>query len=221
MLMQQLPFNIPRSLSSYITQFENEPDKGIANLENHLKKRGMDAVGFFLLSWLYYQNSQKDQAIHYALKARCCAPGSPLLEHLHYFLVHPRHFNAWKPFESDYSTSSENAASVPAGYTLDLDQLIEELSRAEDNKIVISPDKEDDRNLGEKAEKVSDIASETLAKIYEKQERFEEAIRTLEILQQIKPNKSEHYKNEIRRLSERNQSSGMEENEGPNQADSD
>ncbi|TVQ73574.1 MAG: hypothetical protein EA363_03010, partial [Balneolaceae bacterium] len=99
--MQELPFEIPQTLSSYVAQFENDPEKGIANLEAFLKKRGMDAVGYFLLSWLYFNNDQKEEAVHYALKAKCCAPGSPFFEHLHYFMVHPDHFEAWKPFAPD------------------------------------------------------------------------------------------------------------------------
>lgn len=209
--MQGLPFEIPRSLSSYLTQFESDPDKGIANLENHLKKRGMDAVGFFLLSWLYHINNRQDEAIFYALKAKCCAPGSPLFEHLHYFLVHPARFDAWKPFSDELSPKEPDIPAIQSGYTLDLDQLIEQLSLAENKKITISPGKKDDRNLGEKSERISDIASETLAKIYEKQERFQEAIRTLEKLQHIKPNKSDYYRKEINRLEDQLQNSGHNE----------
>lgn len=198
--MRPLPFEIPRSLSSYITQFDNDPDKGIANLENHLKKRGMDAVGYFLLAWLYHKNGQQDDAIHYALKAKSCAPGSPLFEHLHYFLVHPHHFNAWKPFDSDTKFSDEEASVTQSGYTLDLDQLIEKLSKAESKKITVPPDSKDDRNLGEKSENVGDIASETLARIYEKQSRFEEAILAIEKLKQIKPHKADYYDGELQRL---------------------
>ncbi len=198
--MQGLPFEIPRSLSSYITQFENDPDKGIANLESHLKKRGMDAVGYFLLSWLYHNNNQQSQAIYYALKAKCFAPGSPLFEHLHYFLVHPDRFDAWKPFPADTRITGKDGTIVSSGYTLDLDRLIEQLSKAEKQKITISTEKKDDRNLGESSEKIGDIASETLANIYEKQERYEEALRTLEVLCQVKPQKEAQYKTQIDRI---------------------
>ncbi len=202
--MEELPFEIPPSLSSYITQFLSDPDAGIAGLEAHLKKRGMDAVGFFLLSWFCYNNEKKDQAIHYAFKAKCSAPGSPFLEHLHYYLVHPDHFDAWKP-HTEGNAASLNAidqqdSSDPAGYALNLDQLIEQLSRAENKKITISSGPEADHNPEETSERVDDVVSETLAKIYEKQEKFNEAIQTLEKLRQIKPGKASYYENEIRRL---------------------
>jgi len=199
--MQGLPFEVPRSLSSYITQYGSDPDKGITNLEAHLKKRGMDAVGYFLLSWLYYSNNNQEKAIEYSLKAKCCAPGSPFFEHLHYFLVHPAKFSAWKPFDSELDDNTREIPSGQYGYTLDLDTLIEQLSKAESKKIKISPEAEkDNRNLAKKAEMVGDIASETLAKIYEKQNRYDEAIQTLEKLKQIKPGKSSYYDGEMKRL---------------------
>ncbi|MDG5766124.1 hypothetical protein QA596_01510 [Balneolales bacterium ANBcel1] len=199
--MQGLPFDIPRSLSSYLTQFESDPEKGIANLESHLKKRGMDAVGYFLLSWLYHNNQQQKEAIHYALKAKCCAPGSPLFEHLHYFLVHPQRFDAWKPFqETDPVHDGREPGDAPSGHTLDLDRLIEQLSFAENKKITISPDITDDRNLSVKSEKVGDIASETLAKIYEKQGRYSEAVNTLKMLRVVKPAKASVYDDKISQI---------------------
>ncbi len=223
--MQGLPFEIPQSLSTYLTQFENDPEKGIANLEAFLKKRGMDAVGFFLLSWLYHRNDQKEKALHYALKAKCCAPGSPFFQHLHYFLIHPDHFEAWKPSVTDAEPEVESVPEVgsvpevesvpeaeakphaeseltgqPTETALNLDQLIEMLSDAENNRITIMPDQDDDRNLGEKSEKVGDIASETLAKIYEKQKKFSDALRTLNKLKQSRPHKAEFFQQEIDRI---------------------
>ncbi len=198
--MKGLPFDIPRSLNTYIKQFESDPDNGINNLKARLKKRGMDAAGFFLLAWLFHNNDQQDQAIEYALKSKCCAPGSPFLEHLHYFLVHPERFNAWNPYNYSFEEKEQESPMVQSGYALDLDLLIKQLSNAENKRITISPDSKDDRNLGEKSEKVEDIASETLALIYEKQKRYEEAIRTLEKLKQIKPHKSDTYSEEIRRI---------------------
>ncbi|MEX0681076.1 MAG: hypothetical protein WD097_06805 [Balneolales bacterium] len=202
--MQGLPFDIPRSLSIYVTQFESDPEKGIANLKTCLNKRGLDAVGYCLLSWLHHKNNQQEQAIHYALKAKCSAPGSPFFEYLHYFLVHPDHFNAWKPFDMDrdHKKINKEIPAIQSGYTLDLDHLIEQLSKEENRKIDISENKDpiDHRDLGENAKLVNDIVSETLAKIYEKQNRYEEAIRTLEKLQKIKPNKADAYRKDIERL---------------------
>ncbi len=279
--MQELPFEIPQSLSSYVAQFENDPEKGIANLEAFLKKRGMDAVGYFLLSWLYFNNDQKEEAVHYALKAKCCAPGSPFFEHLHYFMVHPDHFEAWKPFapdaddvdetndepeagaesepelepepdpgmepepevepeqeqesepepepelksrpesetelepevepgkesgkadvpetqtDSDKKTGARIASEDPA---LNLDNLIEELSDAEKKKITLAAEGNDDRDLGEKSRNVGDIASETLAKIYEKQKKYSDALRTLNKLCETRPDKVAFYNEEILRI---------------------
>ncbi len=251
--MQGLPFEIPQSLSTYLTQFENDPGRGIANLETFLKKRGMDAVGFFLLSWLYHKNDQKEEAMHYAFKAKCCAPGSPFFQHLHYFLMHPDQFKAWKPsvseseFEpepevepiiepepelepepdvepepelepepgsesrSEPETASgdsliEEKTSQETENALNLDLMIEKLSYAENNRITIVPDPEDNRNLGEKSEKVGDIASETLARIYEKQKKFSDALRTFNKLKQSRPHKADFYQQEIDRIrSEMNQ----------------
>lgn len=284
--MHELPFEIPQSLRGYLTQFENDPDRGIANLEAFLKKRGMDAVGYFLLSWLYFNNGQKEDAVQCALKAKCFAPGSPFFQHLHYFLVHPDHFEAWKPFAPDAeelvddgeevedaeaateaageSADAEEQADVeddgkPAGTeartedpmdavateeaaehagqpettdeaadhsgappfdvpleeyeeaaeadtdtsddpALNLDTLIEQISDAEKKKITISADSDDNRNLSEKSEKVGDIASETLAMIYEKQKKYPDALRTLNKLSKTRPDKADFYREEINRI---------------------
>ncbi len=268
--MQELPFEIPQSLSSYVAQFENDPEKGIANLEAFLKKRGMDAVGYFLLSWLYFNNDQKEEAVHFALKAKCCAPGSPFFQHLHYFMVHPNHFDAWKPFapdadetvatgeepesgpeqelqpewepvvesgpeqelqpewepevepgtepelepepepgmepepdaiETQYDADKKAEDSVASeDPAFNLDNLIEELGDAEKKKITITAEGNDDRDLGEKSKKVGDIASETLAKIYEKQKKYSDALRTLNKLCQTRPDKATFYNEEILRI---------------------
>ena len=317
-VMQELPFEIPQSLRSYVAQFENDPEKGIGNLESFLKKRGMDAVGYFLLSWLYINKGEKEQAVHYALKAKCFAPGSAFFQHLHYFIVHPDHFEAWKPFELELNDSGESETETElelepepklepeqqlepetelepelepeqdhepepepghdfepesgkekqpdwepeaepepepelepeiepepelepelerkpdqdqkAGQelvqeqeqeqeeepeaesradaelesqeapALQLDNLIEELSGAEKKKITLVSDGDDDRDLGEKSRKVGDIASETLAKIYEKQKKYPDALRTLNNLCKTRPEKATFYNEEMLRV---------------------
>ncbi len=264
--MQELPFEIPQSLRSYVAQFEKDPERGIANLESFLKKRGMDAVGYFLLSWLYFNNNQNEEAVHYALKAKCFAPGSAFFQHLHYFMVHPDHFEAWKPFEPEVEpelepkpeqnpepepepdlepeiapdpeqepdfepepeiepepeleqepvqeaeaeaeaeaepdTESKPEAELESQEdpALQLDNLIEELSDAEKKKITLMADGDDDRDLGEKSRKVGDIASETLAKIYEKQKKYSDALRTLNNLCKTRPEKATFYNEEILRI---------------------
>ena len=201
-VMQKLPFDIPDSLGSYLAQFESNPDKGIANLEAYLRKRGMDAVGFFLLSWMYLKSNRQDEALNYALKAKCYAPGSPFFEHLHFFLAHPDQFQAPKPTGTDI-IQVESPTGYQTAESLNLDQLIEKLNEAGDKKITIAAGTSDDRNLSEKSGMTDDIASETLARIYEKQEKYDHALRTLDKLIQIRPHKADHFNNEKMRIRER------------------
>lgn len=205
--MHELPFDIPESLGSYLTQFNSDPDKGIANLEAYLKKRGMDAVGFFLLSWMCLKSNKQDEALNYALKAKCYAPGSPFFEHLHFFLSHPKRFQAWKPTGTDI-IQDESFSGYQAAESLNLDHLIEKLNEAGEKKISIPSGAIDDRDLSEKSERTDDIASETLARIYEKQEKFDHALRTLDKLIQIRPRKAGYYNNEITRIRERMEQAG-------------
>lgn len=205
--MNGLPFKIPESLGSYLAQFESNPDKGIANLETYLGKRGMDAVGFFLLSWMYLKSNKHDEALNYALKAKCYAPGSPFFEHLHFFLVHPDKFQAWKPDRTDF-IKGESSTDYQAAESLNLDHLIEKLNEAGDQKITIPSGNNDNRDLSEKSRMTDDIASETLARIYEKQEKFDHALRTLDKLIKVRPRKAGYYNNEKIRIRERMQQAG-------------
>lgn len=198
--MKELPFDIPQSLNSYITQYRNNASQGIESLKAHLKKRGMDPVGFFLLSWFYHHNKQQNEAVFYALKAKCCAPGSPFFESLHYFLVHPDRFHAWMPGKNDKQKYDTDLGDVDYEPVLDLDRLIKQLLEAEKKRITISMDGTDDCNLGEKSERIDDIASETLAEIFEKQQKYSEAENTLKKLMAADPDKSEKYEKEIRRI---------------------
>ena len=68
--MAKLPFNIPQSLRSFNERFEKNPKTGITKLSKHLKKRGPDAVGHFLLAWFYHLDDQNSLAIKEALKAK-------------------------------------------------------------------------------------------------------------------------------------------------------
>lgn len=95
--MQQLPFNIPKSLASFVEIFENDQDKAITKLQKQVKKRDPDAVGHFLLAWFHHLKEENKEAIREALIAKHYAAGSPLMEHLHYFLVHPEQFEAIVP----------------------------------------------------------------------------------------------------------------------------
>lgn len=200
--MQELPFNIPKSLSSYVEKFEDNPEKITLKLRKHLKKRGPDAVGHFLLSWFYYLQNKNEQAILEALKAKTYAPGSPLMEHLHYFLVHPEKFEAAIPAHSYTSTSLKLQQGSRTSPILDLDRLIQLLEEVESSRIRIPGDDEpyDDSDLSEEAEKIDDVISETLANIHAKQGRKKEAISMFERLKEKKPDRVDHYEEQIQQL---------------------
>jgi len=200
--MQELPFNIPKSLSSYVEQFEADPEKITLKLSKHLKRRGPDAVGHFLLSWFYHLQNKNDRAISEALKAKTYAPGSPLMEHLHYFLVHPEKFEAAIPSHSYTSTSLKLQQGSRTSPLLDLDRLIQMLEEVESNRIRI-PDKDepfDDSDLSEEAEKIDDVISETLANIHARQGRKKEAITMFEKLKNKNKDKADHYEKQIQKL---------------------
>lgn len=201
--MPQLPFEIPKSLTSYAEQFEDDPAKAISRLKQQLKKRGPDAVGYFLLAWFYHCKDMNEQAVEEALNARIYAPGSPFFQKLHYYLSHPRLFKAWTPrFSTSPNKKSFISSNEPGPVLKNLDSLIHKLSTVESKRIHPS-----DLPKGESLEKkrtndVDDIVSETLASIHEKQGKIEAAIRTFKRLKELNKEKREHYNNEIRRLEE-------------------
>src|SRR5690554_4194901 len=96
--MMNIPVHIPRSLQSYLDQYSEKPLVAIERLENQLKKRGPDAVGYYLLAWFYHYQDQPAEAVRCAWKAKIFAPGSPVMESFPYLMSHPKKFDAWKPF---------------------------------------------------------------------------------------------------------------------------
>ena len=200
--MQELPFNIPKSLSSYVEKFDEDPKKVTQKLKKHLKKRGPDAVGHFLLSWFYHLQDKKSEAVKEALKAKTYAPGSPLMEHLHYFLVHPEKFEAAIPAHSYTSSAVKLQQASRTSPVLDLDRLIEMLEAVESQRIQIPAEGEphDDTDLSKEAEDVDDLVSETLAKIHSLQGRNKEAIKMYERLIEKDESKADHYKEQINKL---------------------
>ena len=207
--MQELPFNIPKSLSSYVEKYDDNPQEIIGKLKKHLKKRGPDAVGHFLLSWFYHLQDNKQDAIKEALKAKTYAPGSPLMEHLHYFLVHPEKFEAAIPTTSYTSSKFKLQQGSRTSPVLDLDRLIEMLEAVESKRIQIPSDDEDfdDSDLSKESEEIDDVVSETLAKIHTKQGRKKEAIKMYERLIDKDQEKAEHYQNQIDSLKRKQESS--------------
>ena len=200
--MSQLPFDLPKSLVSYADQFQQDPDKAIQRLEAQAKKRGPDAVGYFLLAWLHHLQGNNEEAIIQALKAKTYAPGSPFLEKLHYYLVHPHRFEAWKPQRTHGGYSKSESQSIEAGPILNLDALIERLADAESERIKIPAD-QSTAPAAEGAPNIDgsdDIASDTLANIHETQGKTEAAIRTYQRLKKLNKEKKEFYQQKIDEL---------------------
>lgn len=200
--MSQLPFALPKSLVSYAEHFEQDPARATTRLKAQLKKRGPDAVGHFLLAWFYHLNGNNEKAVEEALKAKIYAPGSPFFENLHYYLVHPKLFEAWTPktASTGYSKSSDNDRAL--GPVLNLDALIEKLAEAESGRITPDIDKSDDINVifSEEPDEADDIVSETLANIHETQGKTEAAIRTYKRLSKLNKEKKDFYEEKILRL---------------------
>lgn len=201
--MSDLPFSLPESLSSYLEQFPDQPDHVIERLRAFLKKRGQDAVGFMLLAWLYFRNDQKDLALTTALQAKRFAPGSPLLEHFHFFLLHPDHFEADLP---DKPSSGKTSTPKPQGeISADLEKLINRLSETTGSTIQ-EPDESplsEEEDLSKKTSKVQDIATQTLASIYERQGKLDEAITIYEQLKENRPERAAEFDAEIQSLRSR------------------
>lgn len=202
--MESLPFEIPQSLTSYVEQFESEPQLAIERLDKQLHRRGSDAVGHFLMSWFHYNLGDNDKAIVYALKAKTFAPGSPFFEYLHYFLIHPEKFEAWIPTDAHRDSNQKPTLNMNVDIIHDLENLIRRLSEAENQKIVIDMNAiDDDVDLSATSQKVDKIASETLAGIYAKQGKNEEAINIYKLLMTSIPAKKAYFKKQIKDLESR------------------
>lgn len=200
--MSELPFVLPKSLVSYAEHFEQEPERATARLKAQLKKRGPDAVGHFLLAWFYHLNDENDKAVEEALKAKIYAPGSPFFKNLHYYLVHPKLFEAWTPDTASSGYSKSSGSDRALGPVLNLDALIERLAEAESERITPPIDKSDDVTItiAEEQEDSDDIVTETLANIHETQGKTEAAIRTYKRLSKLNKEKKDFYEEKILRL---------------------
>lgn len=213
--MLQLPFKISRSLSSYAEQFDENPVRATQRLKKQLGKRGPDAVGYFLLAWFYHLRGMHEEAVEEALRARIFAPGSSFFRKLHYYLSHPRTFEAWTPdtTSSGYSSTSSSVADRRSP-VLDLDSLIQKLSGVKSNRIKPKeafPNDINPRKRDVKASEADDIVSETLAKIHEKQGKIDTAIRSYQQLKRIKRDKSDYFDEQINRLREIKRKNSEEE----------
>jgi tetratricopeptide (TPR) repeat protein len=194
------PFEIPESYQSYLTKFETDPKEAISRLEAHIEKRNTGAVGYFFLAWLYLKNEQKQEALDAALQAKIRAPGSDFFERLHYYISHPKAFDAWQPTPVNRTGLHREREDEPSHPIHNLDSLINKLSDAENSRIKLKEKEEEGQDLSEKSSDVDDIVTETLAVIHEKQKNFLAAIDTYKKLIKNHPKRQDHYKKEIKRI---------------------
>ena len=197
--MKKFPFTIPPSLNSYVEQFDDDPVRITRKLDRQVSKRDPDAVGHFLLAWFHYIQDNQDRAISEALKAKTYAPGSPLMEHLHYFLLHPEQFDAKIP-QSGKKGKKVLVQGSRSAQILDLDRLIELLEAVESQRMNYSYEEVSDEDLSEDSSDVAAIISETLAKIHEAQGNKKEAIQMYERLVIVNEDKADTYTNKIEEL---------------------
>lgn len=201
--MMDFPFQLPKSLASYTETFSNDPDKTIERLENHLKKRGYDAVGYFLLSWFYLNKENKAKAIEYALKAKTFAPGSPFLEYIHYFFTHPDAFAAFVPKDSFRDGKKIKKTLSVSNFLIDLETLISRISQIEGQKIMLRSTSEEDADeidLSIHSIDIDDLATETLATIHINQGNIENAILIYKRLLEKDASKKEYFEAKIAEL---------------------
>ncbi len=198
--MKVNPAHIPQSLRSYLAHFQENPDNTIKKLEAHVRKRGADAVGYYLLSWFYHYNGDSENAVKAAWKAKIYAPGSPAMDLLHYYMQHPKKFKAWKPVKQAVKPDMAENNQGKAHPIADLDSLIEKLSAIETKRITFDLNSEDGPDLSEESSRVDDIVTDTLAEIHEKQGNMEAAIKTYQKLMHLHTHKKGFYKKQIERL---------------------
>jgi len=192
--------HFPESLQAYIQQFETDPAGAIERLEKFTAKRGPDAVSRCLLAWMYHKQGNDKKAISSAWQAKVYAPGSPFLEQFHYYLKHPKKFNAWHPEHNKEMSRVTYRYDDQAHPIMDLDSLISKLSSIETRRLKPEDLTDDDTDLGSPATQTDDIVTETLAVIHEKQKNYQAAILTYEKLAALYPDKEKHYQKQINRL---------------------
>jgi len=198
--MNSFPFQLPDSLKSHLELYQKDPEKAISRLTRHLKRRGNDAVGYFLLGWFYLQQGRKDEAQLCAGKAKAFAPGSPFFNYLPYYFQHPALFEAWLPDTLHHSRGSMRKGKKPNRFFIDIDHLISRLSNPEVSRIKM---KKEDLKTEVKHIPLKDgdgIATTTLARIYENQQQFKKAICTYEQILKREPQRSDELQAEITRL---------------------
>ena len=201
--MELEKYQIPKSYQSYLETFESDPEAAISRLKSRVEKRNAGAVGYFFLAWLYLKNGDKENALEASMNAKVMAPGSQLMSRLHYYIYHPRAFEAWKPKKNRKSFRRDHHSFSQAHPIQDLDSLITKLSSVETKRIKFDPDSEDDRDLSKKSSDVDDIVTETLAVIHEKQKNYAAAIATYQRLKRVNASKEDYFDQQIERLQQK------------------
>lgn len=194
--------DIPGSYQSYLETFDQQPELALQRLENRVEKRNAGAVGYFLLSWLYFRHGDTQKALENALQAKVRAPGSQLIGRMHYYISHPDHFDAWTPDGVSAARANDHRSESAALHIQDLDQLIHKLSSARIKPMRMDPNNRDQPSpdLSKQSAEVDDIITETLAGIHEKQKNYTAAIETYQKLQKINPEREHYFAEKIEQL---------------------
>ncbi|MCH8557515.1 MAG: hypothetical protein LAT84_06835 [Balneolia bacterium] len=200
--MNTFPFQLPDSLKSHLELFEKDPEKATGMLMRHLKRRGNDAVGYFLLGWFFLQQGKDEEARYCAAKAKAFAPGSPFFNYLPYYFKHPSRFEAWLPDDSrQMKPTGRDGSSSDSRFFINIDSLITKLSSPEAQRIKLK--KASEHEVRHLPLKVGDgIATPTLARIYEDQQQYEQAIKAYEQIKRREPHRAEDCEAKIEQLSE-------------------
>ena len=194
---------IPKSYQSYLDTFETDPKNAIERLRKRVNKRNSGAVGYFFLALLYAKAGDKEKALEAAMNAKVMAPGSELMNRLHYFISHPRSFEAWQPYSRESRPGTSGTVPGKSHPIQDLDLLITKLSGAGSKRITPVESDEEQPDLSDQSSDVDDIVTETLAVIHEKQNNYPAAIKTYQQLKRQNPSRSDHYNKKIEKLNER------------------
>ncbi|GEM_PF-210297 len=199
--MNTFPFQLPDSLKSHLELFQKDPEKATGMLMRHLKRRGNDAVGYFLLGWFFLQLGKDEEARVYAAKAKAFAPGSPFFNYLPYYFKHPSRFEAWLPEKSRQMKPSGIDGSTDSRFFINIDSLINKLSSPEAQRIKLK--KASEHDIKHLPLKVGDgIATPTLARIYEDQQQYEQAIKAYKQIKRREPHRAEDCDSKIEQLNE-------------------
>jgi len=205
--MPDFPFTLPKSLSTYAEQFDDNPGKATDKLQKHLQNRRLDPVGHLLLGWFFHKRGMRKEALEQAVKAKIFAPGSKYISLMHYYFSHPNFTEAWTPDALNYRSNKNKffQEQISQGYNLDLNELIELLSDAESKKITIKDEQDASQtNTAKPVNNIDDIVTETLAQIHEKQGKLKVAKEAYKKLKKRHgKEKEEYYNKQIQRIEEK------------------